>query len=610
MEKNWQQLWQESQTNPYKQVVITLLMLNGLSIAQIKDLSSATIDLSNGWITTDNNQTFPLISYSRDALQSFLDSNHSLTSVEFRHAIKELETLESEAHRRLAGAIWITDIQLQQTLEFTRTTEIPILPLRYVFPFSITEQLQAGEQSEVANQARYTLQTASDWLFEQSLSSDISFITKIIRLLQRGSLVFMLVSTGVNALNLIHNVLMGRLLSPADYSQLTFIITLQLLIGLLPTILQTIVARFTARYHAQDDSSLMDVVRRRMGRVGWIIGILIGVVMLILSPLMVTMFQLNSIGLLIPVIIFIPFFVRMGVDRGLLQGIEGYFWLSGAYFSEAVIRLGIGVLLGYALLSVGRSLDGAIWGLAQSMIATWFISWLALRHFMGQGKISQSDQIDEQQQEWLHLGWITGLALVGQMMITNSDFLLVKNFFSPEDAGLYAAVSVLGRIVYFGALPLTIVLVPLIARRQALNIPTRPILILLIVGGVGICSLLILVALIFAPNVLGLLYGDVYVSAAGLLAPYALAASLYTLTNLVITYQLALGSGRETMLPIIAGVAQIILVLLFHDSLVQVITIQIVLMGVLFGVVLWRVLRQTSAPTTPLETVNESVISV
>ncbi len=605
--KNWQQLWQESLTNPYKRVVFTLLLLNGLNIAQIETLSNAKIDLSGGWITTDDSHSFPLVSYASNALQSILDTNQSLSPTELSQAIEEFRALESEAHQRLAGAIWFTDTEHQLTLEITNSSETPILPLRYVFPFSITSQLQADEQSEIAVQARETLQVASDWLYEQTLATEIFLFGRIIRLLRKGNLVFMLVSTGVNGLNLIHNVLMGRLLSPADYSQLTFIITLQLLIGLLPTVLQTIVARFSARYHAQDEISLMDALYQRIGRIGWIVGILIGLVLLILSPVMVNMFQLNSIGLLLPVIIFIPFFVRMGVDRGLLQGIEGYFWLSGAYLSEAVMRLGIGVLLGYALLSVGRSLDGAIWGLAQSMIVTWFISWLAIRHYTYHEKSSETNEVKDQQKEWLHLGSITGLALIGQMMITNSDFLLVKNFFSPEDAGLYAAVSVLGRIVYFGALPLTIVLVPVIARRQALSIPTRPILVLLIGGGIGICSLLILIALIFAPNVLGLLYGDVYVTAADLLAPYALAASLYTLTNLVITYQLALGSGGETWLPIIAGLAQIILVILFHDSLVQVISIQIALMSVLFAVVLWRVLRHSSPSAISSDTIQESV---
>lgn len=236
------------------------------------------------------------------------------------------------------------------------------------------------------------------------------------------------------------------------------------------------------------------------------------------------------------------------------------------------------------------------------MFMIWFVGWLALRHL----KIRQDDtskaSLDGERQEWKILARATAIALIGQMLITNSDFILVKNFFTPDDAGLYAAISVLGRIVYFGALPLTILLVPMISRRQALNQSTRPILILLVVGGIGICGLLIVLAALFASPVLTMLYGEAYAVAAGLLAPYALAASLYTLTNLVITYQLSLGAGREAMLPIIAGSAQIVLVFVFHESLMQVILIQIILMACLFIIVLWRVLglKQEEALESPI----------
>lgn len=409
-------------------------------------------------------------------------------------------------------------------------------------------------------------------------------------------------STGVNGLNLIHNVLMGRLLSPADYSQLTFIITLQLLIGLLPMAVQTVVARFTARYHAQNEAVSLQAIYDKAKKLSLRLGVLVMLGMLILSPVMVRVFQLDSLTLLLPLVVVVPFFVRMGVERGMLQGLGRSFWLSGAYLSEGVIRLGVGVLLGYALIHAGRSLEGAIWGVIQSIMATWFIGWLAMRHF----SIHVPDEntppkiLDATNDEkmWLQMGWMTAFVLIGQALITNSDFLLVKNFFSPDDAGLYAAISVLGRIVYFGALPLTILLVPLVARRQALNESTRPILFLLIGGGVLVCGLLVVGASLFADTILGLLYGDAYLAASYLLAPYALAASLYTLTNLTITYQVALGQGGETWMPIAAGVAQITLILLFHESLNQVITIQILLMATLFGMVLWRVLRASSQTQT------------
>lgn len=589
---HWPSLWQQAQSDPYTYGVLTLMALNGLSISTLKAFAAATIDPDYAWLTTQDGSTYPLVTQSANALRALEALGSYAAHEQWTQACNHLSPVEAEAQRRLAGALWVTHEETQLILTMTSAPEVPILPLRFTFPFSIVERLQAGESSAIAQQARHTLQTAADWLIAQSLPTQVPLPKRVLGLLRQGNLVFLVASTGVSGLNLIHNVLMGRLLSLGDYSQLTFIITLQLLIGLAPTSLQTVTARFSARYAAQDDAGLLKALHHAMRRFGWIIGLGLAVGVFVLAPVLTQVFALKGFGLLLPVALAVPFFVTMGADRGLLQGGSAYLWLSGAYLVEGLIRLMIGAFLGYALVNAGRSLEGAVWGLAQSMLATWFISWLAARHF--RPAPAAAPDSSRERARWTQLGGITLLALIGQALITNSDFLLVKNFFSPEDAGLYAAVSVLGRIVYFGALPLTILLVPLVARRQALDEPTRPILFLLVGGGTAVCGVLIVGAAIFAGTILQLLYGSAYESAAGLLAPYALAASLYTLTNLVITYQIALGSGRETWMPILAGLAQVGAIIAFHRSLPQVITIQIALMGLLFSVVLGRVLRSTA----------------
>lgn len=589
----WPQRWVTAQDSAEATAALTLLALNGMHPEQIAQLTDAHIDLDRAWITTADGLTLPLVAQSVAALRQVDDYEAIAAHTDALHPIAD------DAQRRLAGALWITDDENQLVFDVISDGESVILPLAVTFPFSIADRLHPDDDSSVAARSRIVLQRAADWL-SQEASATPSLIERALTVLREGSLVFVFASTGVSGLNLIHNVLMGRLLSPADYSQLTFVITLQLLIGLLPTAMQTVVARFSARYAAQDDFARFDLLRKRMRRVGWLAGFVILAVLAVLTPFFVEWFQLDGVNVLLPMLLAVPFFIATGPDRGLLQGLNRYFWLSGAYVAEGVIRLGVGVALGYALLSSGRALDGAIWGLAQSMLATWLIAWVALRTLKPVDPQAVAQAADAQEgRAWWALARITLFALVGQALITNSDFLLVKNFFTPDEAGLYAAVSVLGRIVYFGALPLTVLLVPLVARRQALGQATRPILLLLIGGGVTVCGALILVASVAGSQVLGLLYGPEYVSAAPLLAPYALAASLYTLTNLVITYQIALGKGGETWMPLLAGTAQIIAVLLFHESLTQVITIQIILMGALFAVVLWRVLFAADAYSTP-----------
>lgn len=589
--ETWQRHWQHAQSNPLERAMIALMLLNGLDVDDLRQLDQSHIDVDQGWIRTASGKTYPLVSYARDALRDYLENTGALAVTADSGFFDQLAAIEEEAHRLLAGAIWFTNDELQTMLQTIGGYDIPIMPLRYTFPFSIVGRMALGEQSEIAIKARSDLQRAADWLIDQTLTPKQSYVQRLVGLLRQGSLIFMLTSTLVSGLNLIHNILMGRLLSPADYSQLTFIVTLQLLLGMLPTILQTVVSRFVARYQANKERNLLAILTQQAGRLGWLSGFAIAAIVMLLSPALVEIFQLQDVGLILPIAIALPFFIRMGPDRGTLQGMGSYHWLSGAYLTEGGIRLGMSVLLGYALLSAGRALEGAIWGLAQSMIASFFMGWMAMRHFKTKSEPVTVVAASSERADWLKLGLMTSFALIGQILITNSDFLLVKNFFTSDEAGLYAAVSVLGRIVYFGALPLTIVLVPMIARKQALNQPTRQILVWLVGGGTLVCSGLIAVAALFAPQILSV-YGTEYIPAAHLLAPYAIAASLYTITNLVITYQISLGSGGETWMPILAGIAQIVAVFAFHESLDQVILIQIILMGMLLAIVLWRVMRQ------------------
>ena len=107
-------------------------------------------------------------------------------------------------------------------------------------------------------------------------------------------------------------------------------------------------------------------------------------------------------------------------------------------------------------------------------------------------------------------------------------------------------------------------------------------------SGVFLCGGLIVASVLFAPLIVELLYGNAYVEAAYLLPMYTVAAALFVLTNLLVTYRVALGKGGETWMPLLAAIAQIIGVILFHDSLMTIIIVQIVIMSVLFTGVAWR----------------------
>ncbi len=578
-------------TSPLDHLIQTLILLNGLTVEQAQALSPSQIDRAQEWIQISGGAV-PLVSQTRAALEAFESASSTwFDPADIPAALARMGMNEAQAHRQLAGALWITSEDTRLITNAAGLTEAPILPLMYTFPFSIVERLQPDDTHEIAHASRATLQAAADWLERELLTPKPSLRRRITGALLEGKTVFLLANTGVNGLNLLYNLVMARLLSPAAYSQLALMVTLQLLIGLLPSAWQTTAARYGAAYNAHDDLAAIHALRV-FGRRWWsIIGAALLVMGLIAAPFLANLFQLSGAGLLLPLLLAVPFFIVAMADRGVLQGLNAFYWLTAAYVGEAVARLGIGVLLALLLMGAGAALEGAVWGVGQSMLITWIIGWLALRTLRRLPTVSASRAPHADQSAWVRLTGLTLAALIGQALITNSDFLLVKSLFSPAESGLYAAVSVLGRIAYFGALPLTIIMVPLFARRQALDQPTRPLFFVMLAGGAVFCTGLVGTAALFPTPILNLFYGDAYLSAAALLPIYTLAASLYVIVNLVITYRVALGKASETILPMIAGIAQVIGILLFHESLQQVITVQIVLMSLLLVAVLWRGLR-------------------
>lgn len=573
---------------PLDRLIQALVLLNGLTVEQAQALSPTQIDRTQGWIQISGGAV-PLVNQTRAALEAFESAWFDPADVPA--ALERMKMNEAQAHRQLAGALWITSEDTRLITNAAGLTEAPILPLMYTFPFSIVERLQPDDTHEIAHTSRATLQAAADWLERELLTPKPSLRRRITGALLEGKTVFLLANTGVNGLNLLYNLVMARLLSPAAYSQLALMVTLQLLIGLLPSAWQTTAARYGAAYNAHDDLAAIHALKV-FGRRWWsIIGASLLVIGLIAAPFLANLFQLSGAGLLLPLLLAVPFFIVAMADRGVLQGLNAFYWLTAAYVGEAVARLGIGALLALLLIGAGAALEGAVWGVGQSMLITWIIGWLALRTLRRLPDRSASAARHPDQAAWVRLTGLTLAALIGQALITNSDFLLVKSLFSPAESGLYAAVSVLGRIAYFGALPLTIIMVPLFARRQALDQPTRPLFFVMLAGGAVFCTGLVGTAALFPTPILSLFYGDAYLDAASLLPIYTLAASLYVIVNLVITYRVALGKASETILPMIAGIAQVIGILLFHESLQQVIAVQIVLMSLLLAAVLWRGLR-------------------
>ena len=134
---------------------------------------------------------------------------------------------------------------------------------------------------------------------------------------------------------------------------------------------------------------------------------------------------------------------------------------------------------------------------------------------------------------------------VGQVVINNVDILLVKHFYPPEQAGLYAAIAVVGRVVYMSSWAVVSSMFPLSAGVEHPEPYRRTVVItpLLLVLSISVLSL---VGLRLLPNVVWRgLFGASFPSLgaqngySSLPLLYVAATSLYCLSVVLITYEMS-----------------------------------------------------------------------
>ena len=165
--------------------------------------------------------------------------------------------------------------------------------------------------------------------------------------------------------------------------------------------------------------------------------------------------------------------------------------------------------------------------------------------------------------------------------IYSSDVILVKHFFSPHEAGIYASLSTLGKIILFAAGPISGVMFPIISKRKSRGENFKKIFLYSFVAtflfGVTICILYLL----FPQFAIRLLFGSAYLEASNLLIWFGVFIGLFTLSSLLINFSLSLGKTGVVIFPLIASIAQIVLILLFHTNLYTIVLISVLINALL-----------------------------
>jgi len=389
-----------------------------------------------------------------------------------------------------------------------------------------------------------------------------------------GSFILLIGSGLATGINFAYNIAVARFLGPAGFAHATVVYTLLILISAVTLSFQIVAAKLVAQQSLPEGKA---AAYRDLHRGAWACGALVAIALLAFRAPIAGYLKLPNSSLISLLAIGTAFYVPLGSRRGYIQGACRFRLLATNLVLEGAVRFGGSLVL----ILAGFGVEGVIAANAGAIAVAYLAASSRLAHPIP-NPVRLSDAIREVLQGMVFFS--------GQMLINNCDIVLVKHYFLPASAGLYAAVAMVGRVIFAFSSAVVNSMFPLVAgtreeERRNLKVIATSLLLVLGIGAVLALGLRVAPASIWT-TFLGadfILPGDHGLPY--LLALYAITTVIYSLSVVIITYEMSYKIANTSWVQlafsgvVVAGICR------FHSSLHQVILVQLVLMVVLLVLV-------------------------
>lgn len=405
-----------------------------------------------------------------------------------------------------------------------------------------------------------------------SIKSQISKVTK--NPLFSGSIILMVGSTLANLINYLYHLILGRLLGPSNYGELASLISLSGLLAVFPISFSLAVIKYVSASKTKEDKVvLISWLKRKILQLSIVFSILLALI----SPLIRSFLHINNVEYIFAIALSFIFSLSGFYSRSILQGLLKFKETIISLLVENTTKLVFSVLLVY----LGYQVGGAMVAFIISAVIGWYTGNIYLKSYE-EKKVNMPSNIKTISLYSIPIV-VQSIALTS---LYSSDLVLVKHFFSSHDAGIYAAFSTLGKIIYFGAAPIGAVMFPLVSQTYSSGRDYRKIFLYSFITTLALAVSILIAYWLFPQFAIRLLYGEAYLEAANLLFWFGIFIALFTLSSLIINLHLSVGRTKVVVLPVLASAAQILAIWFYHNSLFDVIIISVSITALLLGLLL------------------------
>jgi len=375
-----------------------------------------------------------------------------------------------------------------------------------------------------------------------------------------GGSLLIIATVVVNICNFVFNAYLGRVLTFEQFGIITLINTMWYItlipINALYTTVNHRIAFLTSNNHTTESLHFF----RRTNKRNLFISLFISVCFIATIPFIDSFFQINNYLISFLFTPMITLGIVTAINKGFLQGIFNFKSVAVIIIIEAFSKLIFAWLLVTAKLNAWAFISLPLSACAAFLFSFYFTS--------VQTKLPIKESTYTFPGKFFSAAIIMGLSSIAFLSV---DVILAKHFLSPTDAGKYAFLSLIGKMIYFfGTLP-GLLMISFVSRDLGRNRnPNKTFyklfslaLILTIGGFISIGPL----GKIFIP----LLFGAKTVAILPYLTLYSAAIMFFTLSSSFITFYLA---KQRYVFPIVAIFMAFVMcvgITFFHNGINQII---------------------------------------
>lgn len=364
-----------------------------------------------------------------------------------------------------------------------------------------------------------------------------------------------------------YHLMMGRLLLPADYGALQSLISLSNIFTVPLLTLNAVVAKYISMYVGKNEPDKVTYFYYVMRKLCFQIFCIGGIIFLFFSRPILNFLHIDSWINFIFLDLVLFFGLLHTLNLATLQGLSQFIQMTIVSFIISYGKL----LLGISAVYLGWRVPGAFGAFVLISVVSYVYTTLILRRYIGK-KVSNTHIPVKAISLYALPSFLTTVSVISYF---NTDVVLVRHFLSSTESGLYAALSVLGKIIFFGAAPIAVTMFPLVSEAHAKGESYKKILHTSVVFTFGIAGIVMLFYGLFPHMMLRILIGSQYLAASVYLVRFGLFLSLCTVINLLANYYLSIHETVPIYIVGVGAIVQALLLYFFHTDISTVLTVSL-----------------------------------